>query len=238
MAESEGRIIFFVLDPEGKPYQVIALSGRWGTEEYEVDYSKAQDCLYFTGVGSAPLDDGGMYGIELSEWSNGAKAKYWCDDAVIRILNPECGERLSEFPEGYNPTTFFDDHEEAVCIYCSVCDDYLPTGFGNPCGHVLWDESSGWWAGCGYEDRQPKEYKEDFFKLLDMGLDVAGLERQLEPWRHGHGVCTDDLLPDLSEEQEEEALSAILWLESLEVGVTLAAEKITLGWIEEWRLKQ
>jgi hypothetical protein len=225
---------------DGRPFTVITETSPGHGDECNFEYSKAYDTLCWQHVGS------GSISLHVTNWVSGP-ATYWAADG-IDVHADEGAIRLAELPPGYSEAELF-EFSEGETVSCSVCKDNFPDDC--PCDHLAYLCDGDGWCGVG-ADRDPDEHKASFAAVLEMmGLaselraalsvgnyrfhfygdmfGVDGLDVHLNGTNYGDAF--DDMF---TEEMEEIVQLGVWWLLTLERGVTTEAEKLTIGWIDEW----
>jgi hypothetical protein len=115
-------------------------------ETYDIEYSKTYEC-YFSDMSGV-----GRCGRELYEiWP--PDADYWlADDAELQVVGGRRRFARSQFSKPIE-----DWSQGSDCVWCSVCNDWLPTedSYGL-CDHISWCDGCGWWVTpddepCGHD---------------------------------------------------------------------------------------
>ena len=224
--------IVFIEFRDGKPFTVLMHDGK-GEEIYDVEWCKCYDQLYYHNSGGGPA----QFVIPVSMTDD-----FWIADHLQAVCKNELIEKTMDIPKEFYGS--IDDWAtESRCEYCTVCDDWFPEY--EECQHLYWSDNLGY-AGCGC-DEDDSHHKPSFFAFLEKtGL---SLELKTALKLHSYFVDTDiiklcgwyfddRLSVGLTDETEEEISDGIGWLSSLEPGVTLYAEQLTIQWIDEYLLKK
>lgn len=134
-----------------RTHRVMVKGEYGGLDEYDVDWSKRDATYYYDKSGGGP-DNGLIYLHRLIE----AHGRIWlapgyaCNDGGLSDETPidplQFGyEILHQFPG--DP---FAEGLEQDARYCSICEDCVPVE--NPCAHVWWCQTDGWYRGPGAEE--------------------------------------------------------------------------------------
>jgi hypothetical protein len=134
--------VIFVGLIDGRPFSVVTrewipdatISPYWRRTEYDFDWCRAEQTLYWHEVGSG--------GDSPLSWPG----QYWAADGIDVAHEKDTAERLDILPAPFTVARLFDDAiETGHTIWCGKCQDHYPDDYGNPCAHVWWcDECSDW----------------------------------------------------------------------------------------------
>lgn len=219
-------------------------------EEYYVDYSRAGDELLIRAVGCGGQTPLKINFGELIYWHWG---RYYCAHPKLTKVNTNGEKAVHIWPlpkhllwmlDKEKWDGFGEDGQPARCevedtLYCSVCNDYFYDD--QPCEHIFWSRGYGVWAGCGADELQDACKKSLFEFLKHLGKKRARKIRRVIASHSydiyeamGGSMCRDPLEIAVPEEQRGDCEDGYEWLRSLESGVTMKADILTVRWITEW----
>jgi hypothetical protein len=141
--EIETERVVYVEFQDGRPFSILTLDEKDCRSVYDVEYCRRDDRLYFH-----------LSGFGAIEITARAGDIFWA--AKDFPLTVEAGAtRRKTLPRKYPSLRnfrgadgrFHDDMDESDCIYCSICNDRLPTEDSyRPCDHLWWCEDKTEWS--------------------------------------------------------------------------------------------
>jgi len=181
------------------------------------------------------------------------KCPYWLDPEFATPDGVAENLRRPEPPDDLLAKQILSAEECQGVFECRVCQESYP--INNPCRHIQYSEyETQGEIGCG-SDMRAEDHKDGFWAVLHYFdiYDIASLLRealvnhayQIELLYEGEKLDSisiqlfgaeygEDVSTELEELMQGEFSTGILWLASLEPGVTSEAEAITIEWIDQW----
>lgn len=257
---NDPKVLFVELDHNGRPFSVIARDGD-SIEQCDFDWCKRDEELYYHCSGSGHIDP------VTIEATKEYPITYWAAECVEVVGNEHC-TRVDNLPDPYTPEGLFDDAEEDSTVYCVVCDDHLPATrrcdhvvynpyFGDyvGCGCTDYkpeDHKESFFAllettNVAKELKTALESDKRYIRIYDSKYDdnrnrikraFIRFDAGYDSGGYGDQVTDDCCCGYYIEDIAEECRMGVLWLLSLEGGVTGEADVITIAWIDEYLTTQ
>lgn len=138
-SSSRERIVFIEYHDD-IPHAAVTSDSKGYFQDYDLDWCKRDDRLYWHQSGGWPDRP-----IVIGKLVEGT-VKFWAT-GDIKIKDGHNGVSLSRPLRKFPLKTLLDPDNEMETIYCSECDDHLPTEDSpNPCDHIWWCKVTGWWS--------------------------------------------------------------------------------------------